>query len=139
MLRLENLDTDLRPPRIAIDRTLAAVQQDTANSYLPVPGTRSLRQAAAVHVGRLAGRGYDPDRECVITAGGLNGVLNALLATVEPGSEVVVCDPIYAGLVNRIRLAGGIPRFVHCRPTSEGWYLDLLSSPPQSPRERLPC
>jgi aspartate/methionine/tyrosine aminotransferase len=40
----------------------------------------------------------------------LKGILNVLLATVEPGQEVVIGDPIYAGLVNRIRLAGGIPR-----------------------------
>ena len=49
-------------------------------------------------------------------AGGLNGILNTLLATVEPGQEVVLCDPIYAGLVNRVRLAGGVPRFVTCQP-----------------------
>src|SRR4029077_17936538 len=49
-------------------------------------------------------------------AGGLNGILNVLLAIVEPGQEVVICDPVYAGLVNRIRLAGGVPRFVSCIP-----------------------
>jgi aspartate/methionine/tyrosine aminotransferase len=60
----------------------------------------------------------------VVTAGGLNGILNALLATVEPGDEVVLVDPIYAGLVNRIRLAGGVPRFVKLQPTPAGWLLD---------------
>jgi hypothetical protein len=41
-----------------------------------------------------------------------------LLATVEPGQEVVICGPVYAGLVNRIRLAGrGAPvRVLHPRP-----------------------
>lgn len=124
MLRLENLDTDLRPPAVALERTKQAVDEDAANSYLPFQGGRSLRAAAAAHVGRLAGREYDPDGECVITAGGLNGVLNALLATVEPGTEVVIGDPIYAGLVNRIRLAGGVPRFVSGVPTDSGWQLD---------------
>jgi hypothetical protein len=33
-----------------------------------------LREAAAAHVGRLAGRAYDPATECVATAGGLNGM-----------------------------------------------------------------
>ncbi len=124
MLRLENLDTDLRPPAVALARTRAAVDEDAANSYLPFQGGRSLRAAAAAHVGRLAGIEYDPEVSCVVTAGGLNGVLNALLATVEPGEEVVVADPIYAGLVNRIRLAGGIPSFVAYRPTAAGWRLD---------------
>src|ERR1019366_10366339 len=38
--------------------------------------------------------------------------------------EVVLCDPIYAGLVNRVRLAGGIPRFVRAHPSDDGWIVD---------------
>ncbi len=124
LLRLENLDTDIRPPAVALEITRAAVDRDEANSYLPFQGHRSLREAAAAHVGRISGRPYDPATECVSVAGGLNGVLNTLLATVEPGREVVLCDPIYAGLVNRVRLAGGIPRFVPAQPTPEGWTVD---------------
>jgi aspartate/methionine/tyrosine aminotransferase len=112
LLRLENLDTDLRPPAVALAVTRDAIEDDAANSYLPFQGHRALREAAAAHVGRIAGRTYDPATECVSVAGGLNGIINALLATVEPGQEVVLCDPIYAGLVNRVRLAGGVPRFV---------------------------
>jgi aspartate/methionine/tyrosine aminotransferase len=123
-LRLENLDTDLRPPRVALEATRSAVDDDDANSYLPFQGHRDLRAAAARHVGRLAGRDYDPDRECVSVAGGLNGILNVLLATVEPGQEVVLTDPIYAGLVNRIRLVGGVPRHVRSVPTAAGWTTD---------------
>ena len=42
----------------------------------------------------------------------------------EPGQEVVVFDPVYAGLINRIRLAGGVPRHVRSVPTSDGWTTD---------------
>ncbi|MBP2478967.1 aspartate/methionine/tyrosine aminotransferase [Crossiella equi] len=121
LLRLENLDTDLRPPAIALERTRAAVADDAANSYLPFHGHRSLREAASAHVGRFAGRAYDPATECVGAVGGLNGLLNTLLATVEPGEEVVLVEPNYAGFVNRIRLVGGVPRFVPSRPTPAGW------------------
>jgi aspartate/methionine/tyrosine aminotransferase len=124
ILRLENLDTDVRPPAVALELTRAAVDDDAANSYLPFQGHRVLREAAAAHVGRLAGRAYDPGPECVIVAGGLNGVLNALLATVEPGQEVVLTDPVYAGLVNRVRLAGGVPRFVPSVAGPGGWAVD---------------
>lgn len=123
-LRLENLDTDLRPPDVAIAATRAAIDDDAANSYLPFQGHRSLRAAAAAHVGRVAGRAYDAGTECVSVAGGLNGILNTLLATVEPGQEVVLVDPIYAGLVNRVRLAGGVPRFVPSEATRDGWTVD---------------
>jgi aspartate/methionine/tyrosine aminotransferase len=124
ILRLENLDTDLRPPPAALDLTRAAVDDDAANSYLPFHGHRMLREAAAAHVGRLAERRYDPDTECVGVAGGLNGIFNTLLATVEPGQEVVLTDPVYAGLVNRVWLAGGVPRFVPSVATDGGWTVD---------------
>lgn len=124
MLRMENLDTDVPPPDVAVAATRAAVGTDGANSYLPFEGHRSLRAAAAAHVSAIAGVEYDPGAQCVSVAGGLNGVLNVLLATVEPGREVVIADPIYAGLVNRIRLAGGVPRHVPARPTAAGWRTD---------------
>ncbi len=124
MLRLENLDTDIPPPAIAREATRAAIDRDDANSYLPFQGHRALREAAAAHVGAMAGRGYDPAAECVSVAGGLNGILNVLLATVEPGQEVVLADPVYAGLVNRIRLAGGVPRHVPSVAGPDGWATD---------------
>ena len=34
-------------------------------------------------------------------------------------------DPIYVGLINRVRLAGGVPKFVPLDPTSGQWRLDL--------------
>lgn len=124
ILRLENLDVDVRPPQVALDVTVAAVHDDDANSYLPFQGHMSLREAACAWVGARDGVDYDPHTQCVSVAGGLNGILNVLLATVEPGQEVVLTDPIYAGLVNRVHVAGGIPRFVPARATDDGWHVD---------------
>ncbi len=126
ILRLENLDTDLSPPAAAVAATRAALESPAANSYLPFTGRADLRAAAARHVGRLSGQSYDPDRECVITAGGTEGLFNALLATVDPGDEVIVTDPTYAGMLQRVRLAGAAPRLAPWRfDSSAGWRLDL--------------
>ena len=125
MLRLENLDTDIPPPSAALDATLAAVRRDDANSYLPFLGIHDLRRAAAARVSAVAGRSYDPGTECIVSAGGLSGILNVLLAILEPGDEVVITDPAYAGLLNRIRLAGGVPRLVPLRVEAGHWRLDL--------------
>ena len=108
-LRLENLDTDIPPDEAAITRTRQAATEDVANSYLPFIGQSRLRAIAAAHVARLSGVPYDGARNCIISAGGLSGILNVLLATIETGDEVIVTDPTYAGLLNRVRLAGGIP------------------------------
>lgn len=126
VLRLENLDTDLRPPASALEHTRQAVDDDDANSYLPFLGLDSLRQAATNMVARQSGHEYDWKTECIISAGGLSGILNVLLATLEPGDEVLMTDPIYVGLINRVRLAGGVPRYVPLIPTDQGWRLDTL-------------
>jgi N-succinyldiaminopimelate aminotransferase len=125
ILRLENMDTDIPPPRAAILATHQAIESDACNSYLPFLGQDALRKAAVNHVSKLCGFEYDWSSQCVISAGGLNGILNTLLALLEPGDEVVIGDPIYAGLLNRIRLAGGVPKLVPFIPERGGWRLDL--------------
>jgi len=125
VLRLENLDTDLRPCAAALAATRHAVDDDAANSYLPFLGQDHLRRAAAAHVTRMSGVDYDWRRCCLISAGGLSGILNVLLATIELGDEVVMTDPIYVGLLNRVRLAGGVPRLAPLIPGGSGWRLDL--------------
>ena len=125
LLRLENLDTDVRPYAPAVEATREAIGHDDANSYLPFPGHVRLRRAVAAHVGR--GTREIDWRQTLITAGGLNGILNVLLAILEPGAEVVLTDPVYAGLLNRVRLAGGVPRLARLEPTAAGWVLDLDS------------
>lgn len=124
VLRLENLDTNIPPPASAIDYTRQAATDDAANSYLPFLGLDSIRQASTALVGRQAGQSYDWKTESVVCAGGLSGIFNVLLATVEPGDEILLTDPTYVGLINRVRLAGGIPRYVPLLPTDEGWVLD---------------
>ena len=125
VLRLENLDTNILPPPSAIAHTKDAADDDDANSYLPFFGLDSLRQAASMLVGRQSGQDYDWKTECVISAGGLSGIFNALLAVLEPGDEVLLTDPTYVGLINRVRLAGGVPRFLPMLPSADGWRPDL--------------
>lgn len=138
ILRLENLDTDIRPPEDAIRATIAAVGRDDANSYLPFLGQHELRRAAVERVAAAAGRTYDAETECMVCAGGLSGILNALLALLEPGDEVIITDPAYAGLLNRIRLAGGVPRLVPLVIEGRRWRLDLDAlQDAASPKTRL--
>ncbi len=125
ILRLENLDTDLRPPRAAVAATQAAVLDDDANSYLPFLGQADLREAVAAHLKDTSGQIYHPEEECIITAGGLNGCMVTLSALIDPQDEVVVTDPTYIGMLNRIRIAGGVPVQVPFIWLDGQWQLDL--------------
>lgn len=140
VLRLENLDTNIRPPVSALEQTRNAIDDDDANSYLPFLGLDCTRQAATSLVSRQSSQEYDWKTESIISAGGLSGVLNTLLAILEPGDEVLMTDPTYVGLINRVRLAGGVPRFVPLIPGTDGWHLDhdaLRDIQPQSVRAAL--
>jgi aspartate/methionine/tyrosine aminotransferase len=126
VLRLENLDTDLLPPAAALEATRTAIELDEDNSYLPFTGSLALKQAVAGHLLRQTGQHYDPETEVVITCGGTEGMFDALLATTDPGDEVILTDPTYAGMTNRVRLVGAIPRLIPFRlDTQNEWRLDL--------------
>ena len=124
ILRMENLDTDLPLPPEALAVTRAKLDDPKSNSWLPFTGDLDLRGAISDITAERTGHRYDPEREIVITAGGMEGLLNALLCTVDPGDEVIVTDPTYAGIVNRIRLAGGTTRFVPFLAEEDGWRFD---------------
>ncbi|HZB78334.1 MAG TPA: pyridoxal phosphate-dependent aminotransferase [Actinomycetota bacterium] len=127
VLRMENLDTDLPPPPGVIEATRDALGRIEYSSWLPFSGRLDLKEAVADHVERRSGVRYDPRSEIVITGTDGSGLLDALLATTDPGDEIVLTDPTYAGMINRVRLAGGVPRFARCRPVEGHWRLDLDS------------
>ena len=124
VLRLENLDTDLVPPEAALRATREAVGQDDANSWLPFTGKVELRRAVADQFEERSGVSVDPDTQVVITCGDGDAMVDALFVTTDPGDEVILVDPTYAGMINRVRIVGAVPRLVPLRPEEGEWRLD---------------
>jgi len=124
VLRLENLDTDLPLPPEAVSVTAENLSAPASNSWLPFTGDLDLRAAISDFLLARAGHHYDPEQEIVVTSGGMEGLLDVVLAVVDPGDEVIVTDPTYAGIVNRVHLAGGVPRFAPFRVEGGEWRLD---------------
>jgi aspartate/methionine/tyrosine aminotransferase len=128
ILRLENLDTDLPVPEAAVREGSISLTADDNNSWLPLTGRYELREAIAQRLKVQTGHEYSASDQIVITCGGMEGLLDALLATTDPGEEVVITDPTYAGMINRVRLVGAVPVFVPFRrsgPDGLEWRLDL--------------
>jgi aspartate/methionine/tyrosine aminotransferase len=125
VLRLENLDTDVPPPVAAIEATRRAVGDAGANSWLPFNGREDLKAEVVEYVLRRGGPRYDARREVVITCGEGEAMLDALLCITDVGDEVILTDPTYAGMLNRVRLVGAVPRLVPLHAEREGWRLDL--------------
>jgi aspartate/methionine/tyrosine aminotransferase len=124
VLRLENLDTDVSPPEEALRATREAVGTDDANSWLPFTGKADLRRAVAAQVGERSGVAFDPETQVVITCGEGDAMVDALFVVTDQGDEVILTDPTYAGMINRVRIVGAVPRMVPLQPESGEWRLD---------------
>jgi aspartate/methionine/tyrosine aminotransferase len=121
--RLENADSDLPPPAHAIKATRDAVGVDRYNSYLPLHGLPELREAISERYRADLGLQYDPDGEIVVTAGVGEAMLDVLLSYVNEGDRVLMTNPTYNGMAQRVRLAGGVQVFAN-QVEADGWHLN---------------
>lgn len=79
------------------------------NQYPLMAGVPALREAVAAKIAALYGRLHDPDTEITVTAGATQALFTAILASTQPGDEVIVLDPCYDSYEPAIRMAGAIP------------------------------
>ena len=86
-----------------------------SNQYAPSRGLPVLREVIASHYKRHFGQQIDPDHVCV-TSGATEAISAMILATVEPGDEVVILTPAYDCYAPMVRRAGGVPREVALQP-----------------------
>jgi aspartate/methionine/tyrosine aminotransferase len=97
---------------------------DDRNQYAPSPGVPRLRRALADDWARLSGSGrpLDPDSEITVACGATELLHAALLATVDPGDEVIAFEPCYDAYPPDVAMAGGVLRLVPLAPPD--WCFD---------------
>ena len=106
------------PPPAAVEAMREAVSAEALNQYTP-DLVEPLREAAA----ELFGRARDGSFEVVGTEGAQAGLALALMASIDPGDEVILGDPGYFHLPSAVIAAGGVPVPVRIRP-EDGFRLD---------------
>ncbi|WP_298199699.1 pyridoxal phosphate-dependent aminotransferase [Novosphingobium sp.] len=74
--------------------------------YTAVGGTARMKAAAALHFARDLGIAVPPG-QVTISAGGKQAIFHALLATLDPGDEVVIPSPWWVSYPEIVRFAGG--------------------------------
>ncbi len=85
----------------------AAIDQGLTK-YTAVDGTPELKQAIAAKFKRENGLDYEPAQISVGT-GGKQVIFNALLATLNPGDEVIIPAPYWVSYPDIVRFAGATP------------------------------
>ncbi|NMM99647.1 aspartate aminotransferase [Bifidobacterium sp. DSM 109958] len=122
-------------PRPMIDAAYrAALAGDT--HYTPNRGAVALRRAWCDARNRADGTSYDPEREIIVTAGGMEGVLLAMIATMDAGDDILIPDPGYANYFGQAQMAqvGVAPVPLH---EEHGWRMRAEDLKPAiTPRSR---
>jgi aspartate aminotransferase len=90
--------------------------------YTAVDGTPELKSAVAAKFARENGLEYRLD-QISVGAGGKQIIYNALMATLDPGDEVIIPAPYWVSYPDMTLLAGGTPVIVRC-PEQTGFKLD---------------
>jgi aspartate aminotransferase len=91
------------PPHVIAAAKAALDAGET--KYTAVAGTQRLREAAALHFQRDLGITTSPDR-VIVSAGGKQAIFEALLATLDPGGEVLIPCPWWVSYPEIVRFAG---------------------------------
>lgn len=99
----------------------AAVEADI-NQYAVTWGDPLLRHAVANKESRFLGMPIDPETEMTVTCGATEGMVASVLATVDPGDEVVVFEPFYENYWPAAVISGAVPRYVRLQPPT--WSFD---------------
>ena len=58
---------------------------------------------------------YHPEKECIVTVGGSEGIDIAIRSIINPGDEMIVLDPGYVAYAPGVELAGGVPVAINLR------------------------
>ncbi|OYW16670.1 MAG: aspartate aminotransferase [Novosphingobium sp. 12-64-8] len=105
------------PPHVIAAAKQALDAGDTR--YTAVAGTAALREAAALHFRRDLGIAVPPS-QVIVSAGGKQSIFHALLATLDPGDEVLVPSPWWVSYPEIVRFAGAT--VVDLPTTAEGGF-----------------
>jgi aminotransferase len=105
-----------------LKRAAAAAINDDVNQYAVTWGAKDFREAISDKTQWFLGLSYDPEREITVTCGSTEGMIAAMMATVDPGEEVVVFEPFYENYAPDAILSGATPRYVPLR--APDWTFD---------------
>jgi len=87
--------------------------------YTPSSGIPELRQAIADKLQQENGISYKPS-QIIVSTGAKHSCYNAILATCQPGDEVIIPSPYWLSYPEMVRLAGADPIFVQAKEEN-GW------------------
>ena len=103
-------EPDFDTPQHIKDAAIKSLQAGFTK-YTPTSGTLDLRKAICAKLARENGIEYMPD-EIIVSLGAKHSIYNAVLATVDPGDEVIILAPYWVSYPEIVVMAGGKPIYI---------------------------
>jgi len=108
-------------------KAMDAIANDV-NQYAITWGSKDFRDAIARKTSWHLGLDIDPETEITVTCGSTEGMIAAMMATVDPGDEVIVFEPYYENYAPDAILSDARPRYVPLREPDWSFDRDELRS-----------
>ena len=112
---------DFAAPEVLKKAAADAIFADV-NQYAITWGAKKFRDAIAEKTRRFVGIDVDPEREITVCCGSTEGMIDVLLAVINPGEEVIVFEPFYENYGPDAIISGATPRYVQLR--APDWSFD---------------
>jgi aspartate/methionine/tyrosine aminotransferase len=112
---------DFAAPEDIKQAAMMAIEKDV-NQYAITWGSRDFREAIARKTKWYLDLEIDPETEITVTCGSTEGMIATMMATVDPGEEVVVFEPFYENYAPDAILSGAKPRYIPLR--APDWSFD---------------
>ena len=106
-----------------VDGACEAIRSSKA-TYSKFEGIDLLRERIARKMEHFNGMSFDPATEIVVTVGSTGGFAMSVMATLNPGDEVILFEPYYGYHLNNLKLLGVQTKFVPLRE-HDNWSIDF--------------
>lgn len=114
---------DFPAPEDIKQRAMQAIAEDR-NQYAITWGTKDFRDAIVEKSKWYLGLDVDAETEITVTCGSTEGMIAAMMATVDAGEEVIVFEPFYENYAPDAILSDATPRHVPLRNVKGVWTFD---------------
>ncbi|HEY0322231.1 MAG TPA: aminotransferase class I/II-fold pyridoxal phosphate-dependent enzyme [Pyrinomonadaceae bacterium] len=111
-----------------IKRVAMQAIHDDINQYAITWGARDFREAIARKTKWNLGLEINPETEITVTCGSTEGMIASMMATVDPGEEVIVFEPFYENYAPDAILSDARPRYIPLRAPDWTFDRDELSA-----------
>jgi len=116
---------DFDPPKEITDK-LSELAHIGPHQYATTWGSQTIREALARKQKHFSGMDVDPNQEIVVTCGGTEAMMAAMLTVCNPGDKVVVFSPFYENYGADAILSGAEPIYVPLVPPAFSFNPDVL-------------